>query len=646
MLSTGTKLIPNYRTLTGSPRSRVESPNRAYAPLVNRVRKLSEQARNLGHQELIDAYDNLRERVTEGEPLLSAQIVCECFALATEALRRATGMVYYDVQLVGGFVLAAGTIAEIQTGEGKTITTGLPAMLHALTGKGVHVGTTNEYLSERDHEELHGVFAELGLTSGLLQSDASLPEKMAAYACDITYGPGYEFGFDFLKDQLAIRSRYREPLGTRFVRTMNGIVVDDKPLAQRGHAFAIIDEADSVLIDEATTPLIMSGGNLGIRTAPDLFHYAKQVATDLSEDSFNIDHTKRKVSLTDQGWETAHLAFEDRPAGRLARQWSQLIEHALRAEHILQCDVDYVVRDGQVMIVDQNTGRIHDERTWSAGLHQAVEAKEGVALTAENETQARITRQRYCAFYTGMCGLTGTASGSESEMREFYQLPVVRVPTNRPCIRRQLPTRSFATTEAKFAAIAQDAGDRRQSARPVLIGTRTIQESKRLAELLSTAGLPHVVLNGLQNEDEAEIISRAGEAGTITVATNMAGRGTDIRMDKSVKAAGGLHVIATEFHHTQRVDRQLAGRAARQGDPGSCQFFASAEDEMIAHRAPSVAKRMTRSASQDGECTQDYEPAIQKIQSELERESRVNRRSMVDHDNWLESVQSSLARRA
>lgn len=646
MIALGAASIPTYRTFGGKPRRGISAPHPSGHELIRRIRKQTSPLANLSAAELIDATDQLRNRIVDGESVTQADVVCQSFALTTEALRRATGMVYYDVQLLGGLALAAGCIAEIQTGEGKTITTGLPAVLHALTGKGVHVATTNEYLSERDHEELRPVFKQLGLTSGWLKAQGELPDKIKAYACDITYGPGYEFGFDFLKDQLAIRSRYQEPLGERFLRSMRGIVNDETPLAQRGHAFAIIDEADSVLIDEATTPLIMSGGKMGIKTADALFIYARDVALEMPEDCYEVDHAKRVVQLTDKGWTSAHKAFEKRPPGRLARQWSKLIEHALRAEHILQRDVDYVIKENAVLIVDQNTGRIHDERTWGSGLHQAVESKERVTLTPENETQARITRQRYSGFYQGMCGLTGTATGSENEMREFYKLPVVQIPTNKPCLRQMLPLRSFATADAKFAAIADDAVRRSQAGQPVLIGTRTIHESKQLAVLLDQSSVKHVVLNGLQDEDEAKIVANAGVAGRITVATNMAGRGTDIRLDKKSLSAGGLHVIATEFHHSQRVDRQLAGRSARQGNPGSCQFFASADDDLIANRDESLAKRIQKSASDNGECRDDFYAAIKKVQANLEREARISRRSMVDHDNWLESVQSSLARRA
>ena len=616
---------------------------RGSSRLIARVRKDAELFQKIDSDSLKNEYQRLQNRVSKGEPILSEDIVCRCFGLATEALRRATGMIYYDVQLLGGFALAAGAVAEIQTGEGKTITTGLPAILHALGGGGVHVSTTNHYLSNRDHEELTPVFEQLGLTSSCLEPQGPLPDKIQAYQCDITYGPGYEFGFDFLKDQITIRSRYEEPLGNRFIRNLRGIQISEPPLAQRGHAFAIVDEADSVLIDEATTPLIMSGGNLGIATDPSLFRFAHAVSNELCENDYEIDFQKRLVRLTDTGWAASHQRFQDRPAGRLARQWSKLVEHALRAKFLLERDVDYVVTDDKVMIVDPNTGRIHDERTWSSGLHQAVEVKENVPLTKENETQARITRQRYSRFYKGTCGLTGTASGSEGELLEFYGLPVVRIPTNKRCLRESLPTRVFSNDNAKHNGILQEVSQMREQGRATLIGTRTILESRRISEVLTNNAIPHVVLNGLQDEDEAEIVSRAGAPRAVTVATNMAGRGTDIRLSSEVRSAGGLHVAASEFHHSRRVDRQLAGRAARQGDPGSCRFFSSAEDSMIADHDPRLAARIKRSADRNGECKKSFENAILALQARIEQSAVLARQSMVEHDAWLETIQSALA---
>lgn len=622
-------------------------PHPASRHWIGRVRKRCQALVCLSEDAFSQAAATLQSKIEATANILAIDNVVESFALTNESLRRSTGMSYYDVQLLGGFALAAGTIAEIQTGEGKTITTALPAVLHAWMGRGVHVATTNDYLSKRDHDELLPVFERLGLSVGHLESQGPLADKTRAYACDITYGPGYEFGFDFLKDQISIRSRPNPPLGTRYLQRLRGVSFPETRLAQRGHAFAIIDEADSVLIDEATTPLILSGGQSSTSTATALYEFAKIQAASLTErDDYLLDLAKRSVRLTEAGWQRVYKAFSNRPAGRLARPWSQLIENALRAQHLFRRDVDYVVDQDKVLIVDQNTGRIHDERTWSSGLHQAVEVKEQVPVTPENETQARITRQRYTGFYAGIAGLTGTATGSETELREFYDLPVIQIPTHKPCVRKTMPLRSFDNCENKLCAIAKDSIVRSRTGQPVLIGTRTIRESIRLSEILQSDRVEHTILNGLQSEEEAAIVGQAGTAGTITVATNMAGRGTDIKLDARSLTAGGLHVAATEMHHSGRVDRQLSGRAARQGNPGSCQFFASAEDEMICANAPRLAAKMIANADRSGECNVDFSPAMRRLQSTVESESLRARREMVQQDAWMESIQSSLARRA
>ncbi|QEF96301.1 preprotein translocase subunit SecA [Stieleria maiorica] len=639
--------ITSYRGLTGQPKRGMQTVSQSTGQWIEQVRNRGRQLAALDDRSFRAVAGQCRDRIRTRDQAILVENAVESFALTGEALRRVTGMSYYDVQLCGGFALAAGTIAEIQTGEGKTITTALPTVLHAWSGGGVHVATTNEYLSRRDHDELRPVYAMLGLSVGLLQPQGPTDEKTQAYGCDITYGPGYEFGFDFLRDQLALRARHRRRLGDEFLRSLQGFDAGEISVAQRGHAFAIIDEADSVLIDEATTPLILSGGKSRAATAPALYQFARRVTLGLNENrDYVIDTVKRTIRLTAEGWKVIHEAFDGRPAGQLARPWSQLVENALRAEFMLRRDVDYVVRDDQVMIVDQNTGRIHDERKWSGGLHQAVEVKEHVEATAENETHARITRQRYIGFYDGVAGLTGTAEDSESELREFYRLPVVRVETHRPCQRKQLPLRCFDSCENKFDAIADDAAGRSRRGQPVLIGTRTIDESKQLSGRLAAKGIAHVVLNGLQDDEEASIVARAGVAGTVTVATNMAGRGTDIKLDPAALAAGGLHVAAAEMHACRRVDRQLAGRAGRQGDPGSCQFYASAEDEMVRARAPELAAEMVAAAGPTGECRKDFSAPLRRLQRHAEADALTQRQRMVAHDDWVESVQSSLAKRA
>lgn len=642
--------LANYRRVTGRPKRGIQPPVEATRRWIQRVRDRATDLSLLSDRSFTETAGACRRRIQTPADALRIDHAIESFALTTEALRRTTGMVFHDVQLLGGFALAAGTIAEIQTGEGKTVTTALPAVLHAWSGRGVHVATTNEYLSRRDHEQLKPVFESLGLTSGLLCSHndaAGRDEKRRAYACDVTYGPGYEFGFDFLRDQVSRRQRFDARLGDRFLARLDGKPIVQPRLAQRGHAFAIIDEADSVLIDEAVTPLVLSGTLSNDATDPAMYQFARQTARALSPDHHYIfDLAQQTVQLTADGWKRVHQHYATRPHGAIARPWSQLVENALRAELILRRDVDYVIKQGTVQIVDQHTGRIHRDRKWSGGLHQAVETKELVDTTGESDTQARITRQRYLGFYEGIAGLTGTATGGEMELHEFYRLPVVRIPTNQPCRRKPLPLRCFDTRLNKIAALADDTEARRRRGQPVLIGTRTVEESLQLSSRLALRDIPHVVLNGLQNEEEASIIARAGSSGAVTIATNMAGRGTDIKPSGQAIDAGGLHVAGCDVHPCRRVDRQLAGRTARQGDPGSYQFYVSAEDDLVRSLAPSLGEQIRASAGETGETRQDFQDAVRRIQQQSEAAAFLQRQHMVNHDDWMESVQSSLAKRA
>ncbi|MCL4112624.1 UNVERIFIED_CONTAM: hypothetical protein GTU68_044010 [Idotea baltica] len=544
----------------------------------------------------------------------------------TEAVVRTQKKTYYDVQLLAGLVLASGAIAEMQTGEGKTLVTALPAFLHGLTGNGVHVATTNDYLAARDFEELKPAFTLLGLTVGLLEEQGDPVNKLAGYGCDVTWGTGYEYGFDFLKDQLALRRQ---------------------PKIQDGHAFAIIDEIDSVLIDEATTPLVLSGSVSDDELSRPVYEFARKVSDTLVADThFLLDEPKRSTQLTADGWAHIHTDLPANLTALFRRPWSQYVEHALRARYVLKRDVDFVVVDDEVQIVDVNTGRIHSERTWRAGLHQAVETRTGVPITTEKESMARISRQRYFQFYSTMCGMTGTATGNEREMREFYSLPIVTIPLNRPSNRKYLGERFFDSNDSKFRAIADDVQLRSPTGQPILVGTRTIEQSYLLADVLTQRGIKHSVLNGTQDEDEAMIVSKAGLDGTVTIATNMAGRGTDIKLNQSATDAGGLHVIVAEHHDSPRVDRQLVGRSARQGDPGSCQFFSAAEDTLIRVNSEQLADAILRNAGESGECSKDFSSDIARIQAEVEEQGYSQRRRMVDHDHWLEQVLETVASEA
>jgi preprotein translocase subunit SecA len=641
--------IKPYRSFTDRLRPRMHLARRSDRYLLREIRDRANQILGCGHDELLQLANRLKTGIRSNKlPVLSRYAVIESFALTTEALRQTTGKVYYDCQLLGGLVLATGAIAEMQTGEGKTVTCGLPAVLYGMTGKGVHVATTNAYLAERDHRELRPVIAALGLSSALISNDQDVFAKREAYSMDVTYGTGYEFGFDFLRDQLAIRNRPNQKLGTRFLARLRGMEEDEVTLMQRSLSFAIIDEADSVLIDEAATPLILSGSTSATIPDPLVYNHAMLVADQLHEnEDFEFDWIKKSIQLTDAGWSNVHAQLPELVQSRLQRPWSQYIEQSLRTRLLLKRDVDYVVAGGEIVIVDPNTGRLHEERKWRSGLHQAIETRENVALTEEREIEARITRQRYFAFYERFSGMTGTAMGNESELQEFYRLPVVKIDRNQPSLRKTLRTRYFRDADSKFQAICADAVKRAGQGQPVLVGTRTITQSRQISEMLTRERQPHVVLNGTQDDDEASIISLAGRSGAITIATNMAGRGTDIKLDERARKSGGLHVIVAEHHDSPRVDRQLIGRSARQSDPGSCQFFVSAEDEIIERFDKPLRKSMIKLANKStGECRANFGPQIRALQNRIERIAFASRKKMVIHDRWMETVQESVAKLA
>lgn len=635
---------------------RQRQPRGSDYDLVSLIRQRSDQLSHLPDDAVKSCADDLKDSIQTGQSeVLAHATVVESFALTSDALRRTSGKIYYDVQLLGGLVLASGGIAEMQTGEGKTITCGLPSVLYGMTGKGVHVATTNAYLAARDHEEMLPIYDFLGLSSALVFSEQDFQDKRAAYLTDITFGTGYEFGFDFLRDQLAMRNRPAAPLGTRFLNRLRGHQSMAVKTMQRPLHFAIVDEADSVMIDEAATPLILSGGADAVVADPQLYRWAMEIADGLSQEThFEIDSVKQVISITDAGWTTIHQQLPPEVQSRLQRPWSLYVEQALRAKYFLVRDTDYVVNDGEIVIVDQNTGRLHEERKWRSGLHQAVEVREGCQLSDEREIEARITRQRYFKFYKTVAGMTGTATGNEAELLEFYCLPVVKVPRNKPSQRKIIPARYFRDAASKYQAIAEDATLRASTGQPVLIGTRTITQSLQLAAILRQKKVDHVVLNGVQDLSESLVIRDAGQVGRITIATNMAGRGTDIKLSDDAKQSGGLHVIVVEHQDSSRVDQQLIGRSGRQSDPGCCQFFVSAEDEIIQRYDRSLAKAIQRCAAgnspgrstDDGECDRRFDKEIELLQRRIERLNFENRRSMVVHDNWIESVQESIAKLA
>jgi preprotein translocase subunit SecA len=487
------------------------------------------------------------------------------------------------------------------------------------------------------------VLQRLGFTVGLLRSGDSLEEKRKAYRCDVTYGPGYEFGFDYLRDQLALLNAARPRLGESF-RSMirQGI---QQPLAVQGsRAFAIVDEADSVMIDEATTPLVLSGPASEHSACPESYLAARACAALLSVDrDYVADRSAKTVRLTAAGAQRAIVLADAAVLKAIDRPWQCYVEQALYSNIFLQRDVDYVVSNGRVALVDEFTGRIFEDRTLREGLHQAVEAKEGLSVTAETQPLAHITRQRFFRLYGSLCGMTGTASSSADEFREAYNLPVVRIPTRLTCRRSECPTRYFANSHSKWNAIVADIEQVHRSGRPVLVGTRTIEASEHIAQLARDRGLGVQLLNGRQDEDEAQLVARAGQQGTITIATNMAGRGTDIKLGRGVAENGGLHVVGTERHESIRVDRQLTGRAARQGDPGSCQFFVAADDSLIARYGPWLGQTMAELAGPNGEIETDLSRQVQGVQRDAERQSYARRKQLFMHDHWQQQVLNRLA---
>lgn len=501
--------------------------------------------------------DEFKGRYQKGETL--DQLLPEAFAVVREAAKRVLGLYPYHVQLMGGIVLHDGNIPEMRTGEGKTLTATMPVYLNALSGEGVHVVTVNEYLATRDSTEMGELYNFLGLSVGLNINSKSADEKREAYNCDITYSTNNELGFDYLRDNMVV---YRNQM------------------VQRPLNYAIVDEVDSILIDEARTPLIISGQaekSTALYTRTD--NFVKRLK---EEEDYKIDVQSKTIGLTEAGIEKAEETFGLENLYDLENTaLTHHLDQALRANYIMLLDIDYVVQDGKVMIVDQFTGRIMDGRRYSDGLHQAIEAKEGVEIEDETKTMASITFQNYFRMYKKLSGMTGTAKTEEEEFREIYNIQVIQIPTNRPVIRDDRADLLYPTLESKFHAVVQDIKDRYRKGQPVLVGTVAVETSELLSDMLNRERIPHEVLNAKNHFKEAEIIMNAGQKGAVTIATNMAGRGTDIKLGLGVRELGGLAVIGTERHESRRIDNQLRGRAGRQGDPGMSQFYLSLEDDLM-----------------------------------------------------------------
>ncbi|NLC77293.1 MAG: preprotein translocase subunit SecA [Clostridia bacterium] len=524
---------------------------------VEKINALEGAMEQLSDEALKGKTQEFKERLSQGETL--DDLLPEAFAVVREASRRVLNMRHFDVQLIGGMVLHQGRIAEMKTGEGKTLVATLPAYLNALTGKGVHIVTVNDYLARRDSEWMGQIYRFLGLEVGLIVHGLSFEERKQAYAADITYGTNNEFGFDYLRDNMALAP---------------------EQMVQRALHYAIVDEVDSILIDEARTPLIISGQ--ADKPTQTYYTVAKIVPRLKPEEDYTVDEKARVVTLTEQG-----IARVEKMLGvenlydDVNTELSHHVNNALKAHVLMKRDRDYVVKDGEVIIVDEFTGRLMFGRRYSEGLHQAIEAKEGVKIERESQTLATITFQNYFRMYEKLAGMTGTAATEEEEFRKIYGMDVVVIPTNKPMIRQDLPDVVYRTEKGKFAAVVEEIVACHQKGQPVLVGTISIEKSEMLSDALKKRGIPHQVLNAKYHEQEAEIVAQAGQKGQVTIATNMAGRGTDIVLGEGVVELGGLHIIGTERHESRRIDNQLRGRAGRQGDPGSSRFYVSLEDDLM-----------------------------------------------------------------
>ena len=640
------------KTVFGSSNDRYV---RSIRKIVERINAYELNMQALTDAELAAQTDVYRDRLKSGETL--EDLLPEAFATVREASVRVLGMRHFDVQMIGGVALHRGEIAEMATGEGKTLVATLPAYLNALAGRGVHVVSVNDYLVRRDAEWMGRVYTFLGLTVGVIVPNLGETERRAAYACDITYGTNNEYGFDYLRDNM----KY-----------------DRLSMTQRDYAYAIIDEVDSVLIDEARTPLIISGPT---DDKSELYMKVNEVVKLIPADDYEVDEKQKSIILTEDGTESAERALET--AGLLEGtnlydfENTQVVHHlnqALRANALFKRDIDYIVKDGKVIIIDEFTGRMMDGRRWSDGLHQAVEAKEGVEIEPENQTLASITFQNYFRMYDKLSGMTGTAATEAAEFFEIYKMNVVSIPTNRPIDRTDEEDTFYKSMTDKFAGIAATIKEHADRGQPVLVGTVSIEKSELLSEFLTKEGVPHAILNARQHEREAHIVAQAGRAGTVTIATNMAGRGTDIQLGgnlefrigdelaemdigperdaaierikqeiaaekERVKEAGGLFVLGTERHESRRIDNQLRGRSGRQGDPGLSRFYLSLDDDLLRIFGPdTMFSKMMRANLEDGEAlppSRWMTKAIETAQKKVERRNYDIRKQVVEYDDVM-----------
>ena len=586
----------------------------SFKKIADDVMALDEEISKLSDKELQAKTEEFKKRLENGETVEDIKV--EAFAVAREAAFRVIGEKPYYVQILGGLAIHYGNIAEMKTGEGKTLTCTMPAYLNALTGKGVHVITVNEYLAGRDAEWMGNIYRFLGLTVGVNYRELTPSEKKDVYNCDITYSTNNEVGFDYLRDNMVVRAQDR---------------------VQRPLNFAIVDEVDSVLIDEARTPLIISGGYM---KSANLYIDTDRFVKKLKENQGYIyDEKTKAVILDEEGIAEAEKTFHvDNLYDIKNTNLVHFINQALRANYSMKRDFDYVVKDGAVVIVDPFTGRLMQGRTYSEGLHQAIEAKEGVQIQEETKTLATITFQNLFRMYQKLAGMTGTAKTEEEEFRDIYNMYVICIPTNKPVIRKDYGDLIFATAKGKYKAIVDEIEERHKVGQPVLVGTVAVETSELISSMLKKKKIPHEVLNAKNNAREAEIIAKAGEKGAVTIATNMAGRGTDIKLSDEVKELGGLAVIGTERHESRRIDNQLRGRSGRQGDPGFSQFCVSFEDELMVRFGTDRAKAVLAKVGFDGEASirnKMLSSSIESAQKRVEGNNFDMRKTLLEYDNVI-----------
>ena len=628
------------RVLGGATRWRLAR----WSALLPKIASYEPELKEQSDSEIRKRSLGLRYRAKSLEPL--SRILPEAFALVREAGRRTLEMRHFDVQLVGGIAMHNRSVAEMQTGEGKTLTATLPLYLHALDGRGVHLATVNDYLARRDAQWMEPLYKLLGMSVGIIETQMTTAQRRKAYACDITYGTAKEFGFDFLRDRLLLR-RIQEGQ----VDLLGGMLGQDgsgggeKPV-QRDHHFALVDEADSILIDEARTPLIISARPTDKeRIEVECYKWSASVAKEFVEDEhYDYDHEKQTVELLTDGRRLVRMLKKPEAMDAVGMfNIYEYIERAVKVSRAFVLDRHYVVRDDEIIIVDEFTGRLAEGRRWRDGIHQAIEATEDVTVTVATGQAARVTVQDFFLRFEQLAGMTGTAASSARELKRIYGLRVVAVPTNRPAIRRRLPDRVFGTSDDKWQAIVDEVREIHAEGRPVLIGSRSIDKSEELSRRLKAVGIKHQVLNANRIAEEADIVAGAGQRDRVTVSTNMAGRGTDIKLGEGVVDLGGLHVICTELHDSARIDRQLIGRCGRQGDPGTYRQYLTLDDDIL---LSGLGPKKSRRLKALGEKTRDKAPALsslfRKAQSRIERRHYRDRRVMMYYEKEHKKMQTQM----